>query len=774
MHSRYTPFFRLFVFIAGFVLWMAAHAIADESNAIPGHKNVLILNSYHRGLSWTDSLNTGIRNSLSNAPISVEIYIEDIDYKRFSKPKVLTQMYGLLKMKYQGTAIDLVFVTDNDALLFMEQHGDSLFPGTPVVFCGINNRYSFKKGFTGVLEEVDIKSNIELIQKFHPTLNNLHVVIDRTTTGGELRKRVEQIADSATYPFNIKILSDFTIDELQEKAKGFGDGNAILFLLFNVDRLHQYLSYEEALQSISLVSDIPIYGTWDFYLKHGIIGGNIIMGREHGEHAGQIGARILMGENIDIIAPYNGPTKFAFNHIYTKKHNISRRMLPRGRFSINTPYQFVMQNIKLFLVFAYVIAFLLALITLLIHINKLRRKQLNSEREHTQKLNEQNTLLEEAKERAEESNRLKSTFLANMSHEIRTPMNGIVGFANLLKIRPNLNDQKVNQYVDIINENSNTLLNLINDIIDVSKIEANQLEVRNAPCDIDKLIKDLHILYVSEQQRMKKPHIDLRYSIPDNTSKIIKSDAERLRQVLSNFINNALKFTNQGTIEYGYKIAGNNLYFYVKDTGIGISREQQELIFERFRQGDESSARKYGGSGLGLAICKGIVTKMGGKIGVDSEKGVGSLFWFTIPFVPYNDTKTNDDSNGNNTKYPNWTGKTVLIVDDVPESLLLLQEIIYPTKAMVLKASTAEEAIELCHNNSSINLILMDLQLPKMDGYTATQEIKSFRPLVPIIAQTANAMLDDRDKALEAGCDEYITKPIDLDNFYLTASRFLQ
>lgn len=733
-----------------------------------------MLNSYHRGLSWTDSLNTGIRNSLSNAHISVEIYIEDIDYKRFSKPKVLTQMYGLLKMKYQGTAIDLVFVTDNDALLFMEQHGDSLFPGTPVVFCGINNRYSFKKGFTGVLEEVDIKSNLDLIQNFHPTLSDLHVIIDRTTTGEELRKRVEQIADSALYPFNIRILSDYTIDELEETVKGFNEGDAILFLLFNVDRLHQYLSYEEALHSISLVCDIPIYGTWDFYLKHGIIGGNIIMGREHGEHAGQIGARILMGENIDNIAPYNGPTKFAFNHIYTKKHKISRRMLPRGRFSINTPYQFVMQNIKLFLVFAYVIAFLLALITLLIHINRLRRKQLYSEREHTQKLNDQNTLLEEAKERAEESNRLKSTFLANMSHEIRTPMNGIVGFANLLKIRPNLNDQKVNQYVDIINENSHTLLNLINDIIDVSKIEANQLEVRNAPCDIEKLIKDLHILYVSEQQRMKKTQIDLQYSIPDNTSKVIKSDAERLRQVLSNFINNALKFTNQGKIEYGYKIAGNNLYFYVKDTGIGISREQQELIFERFRQGDESSARTYGGSGLGLAICKGIVSKMGGKIGVDSEKGVGSLFWFTIPFIPYNDTKTKDDSNGNDTKYPNWTGKTVLIVDDVPESLLLLQEIIFPTKAKVLKASTAEEAIELCRNNNSINLVLMDLQLPKMDGYTATQEIKSFRPLVPIIAQTANAMLDDRDKALEAGCDEYITKPIDLDKFYLTASRFIK
>ncbi len=774
MHSRFAPFFKPLVLIATLAIWLTTTALSNESDATLSHKSILVLNSYHRGLSWTDSLNTGIRNSLNNTHISVEIYIEDIDYKRFSKPKVLDQMYGLLKMKYQGTGIDLVFVTDNDALIFMEQHGDSLFPGTPVVFCGINNRYSFKKGFTGVLEEVDIKSNIELIQYFHPNLSNLYVIIDRTTTGEELRKRVEFIVDSANYSLNIKILSDFTIDELQEKAKGFGDGDAILFLLFNVDRLLQYLSYEEALISIAQATKVPIYGTWDFYLNHGIIGGKIIMGREHGEHAGQIGARILSGENIDEINPYNGPTRFAFNHVYTKKHNISRRMLPRGRFSINTPYQFVRKNIKLFLVFAYVTAFLLALITLLIHINRLRRKQLVSEREHSQKLNEQNTLLEEAKERAEESNRLKSTFLANMSHEIRTPMNGILGFANLLKIKPNLDDKKINQYVDIINENSNTLLNLINDIIDVSKIEANQLEVRKAPCDIEKLIKDLHILYVSEQHRLKKNQIELQYIIPHNSPKKIISDSERLRQVLSNFLNNALKFTNQGRIEYGFRIVSNSLYFYVKDTGIGVSREQQELIFERFRQADESSARTYGGSGLGLAICKGIVTKMGGKIGVESEKGVGSLFWFTIPYISLSDTKIDNGSNGNNAQYPNWTGKTVLIVDDVPESLLLLQEIILPTKANVMEASTAEEAIEICRNNKGINLVLMDLQLPKMDGYTATSEIKSFRPLVPIIAQTANAMLDDRDKALEAGCDEYITKPIDLDNFYLTVSRFLK
>ena len=205
-----------------------------------------------------------------------------------------------------------------------------------------------------------------------------------------------------------------------------------------------------------------------------------------------------------------------------------------------------------------------------------------------------------------------------------------------------------------------------------------------------------------------------------------------------------------------------------------MKRELADVIFDRFRQADETTTRAYGGSGLGLAICKGIVTRMGGDIGVTSDGETGSLFWFTIPFLPsanYLDTNTKCKTEF---EYPNWTNKNILAVEDVKESLALLGEMVAPTSANFIGVSNAEEAIEICKSRSDIHLVLMDLQLPKMDGYQATREIKSFRPLLPVIAQTANAMVDDRDMAIEARCNDYLPKPINLNEFYTIVSKHIK
>jgi two-component system, sensor histidine kinase len=737
-------------------------------------KNILIINSYHTGLSWTDSLNAGICEILNRSDLQLEFFREYLDTKRVN-PNITFQHHStLFEKKYSNIKIDLIFVTDNDALIFMEQNGEKLFPEIPVVFCGINNQYTFKKGFTGIIEEVDIESNITLIKKLHPNLERLHLVIDRTTTGEGLRHKTNQLLETKNYPFPVEILSDFTIEELQEYAINFKQGDAILFLLFNVDRDQKYLSYEEALICIDQACDVPIYGTWDFYLHHGIIGGNIITGRSHGQKAGELAVKLLLGEPIDRIKPFAGPTFYAFNYPILKNYGIKRESLPRERIVVNSPYQFLRKNIRLIFGFAAVVVVLLIIIFLLVVINSLRRKKLITERLYSDKLNEQNLLLEEAKESADESNRLKSAFLANMSHEIRTPMNGIVGFAKLLKIRPNLPYEKVSQYVDIINGNSKILLNLINDIIDISKIEANQLEIKSAPHDINKLLYDLYVMFNSEKYRLKKNEVELRYNVPfEFDEMIVLTDIDRLRQVMMNLINNAIKFTNEGTIEFGYKIQEQLIYFYVEDTGIGVEEANIDMIFDRFRQADETSSRSYGGSGLGLAICKGIITKMKGEIGVKSKLGEGSLFWFAIPYTPHLGVAKQPLKTEDLPKYPNLEGKNILAVEDIRESLILLEEMILPTKANFIGVKDAEEAIKVCKSNSEIHLVLMDLQLPNMDGYQATREIKAFKPNLPIIAQTANAMVDDRDKALETGCDEYISKPINITEFYNLLSRFL-
>lgn len=770
---RIILFFKKTVVVACLMILSTFGTAANESQTVNTKKNVLIINSYHQGLSWTDSLNLGILQGLSESGFEIELFVENLDSKRINLTNIFRNHYLLTKEKFADTRLDLVFVTDNDALRFVELYRDSLFPDTPVVFCGINNQYNFLPGFTGVVEEIDFEGNIELIRELHPNLKQLYLVIDKTTTGESLRAKATELIEVNQYPFTIEILSNFSIDELQEYSSVLGDGDVMLFILFNIDRLNNYLSFEEVVSLVSQVSTIPIYGTWGFYLNNGIVGGKIIMGQSHGYQAGLVGLRILNGEDVNSIKPTQGPTYYAFNHTYLKKHSIKKSLLPKERMVINSPYQFIRRNFQLLIGFALITGVLLVIILLLLSLNRLKKRKLISERLYAEQLNEQNAQLEEAKEKADESNRLKSAFLANMSHEIRTPMNGIVGFAKLLKLRPDLPQKKVNQYVDIITGNSRILLNLINDIIDISKIEANQLEIKSAPCDINKLLYDLYLLYSSEKNRIKKADLEMRFNVPFEYSQmVVLTDVDRLRQVLMNLLSNALKFTEKGRIEFGYNLKNDKLYFYVEDTGIGVRSELVDIIFDRFRQADETSSRAYGGSGLGLAICKGIVSNMGGSIGVKSDGATGSHFWFTLPFNPVSDQNILRIKSEPRTEYPNWTNKTILAVEDVEESLTLLDEVITPTKATFIGVNNAEKAIDICKARNDIHLVLMDLQLPGMDGYQATREIKAIRPLLPIIAQTANAMVDDRDMAIEAGCNDYLPKPISIDDLYTLISKY--
>jgi PAS domain S-box-containing protein len=367
--------------------------------------------------------------------------------------------------------------------------------------------------------------------------------------------------------------------------------------------------------------------------------------------------------------------------------------------------------------------------------------------------------LKHAKERAEESDRLKTAFLANMSHEIRTPMNAIIGFSELLN-DPDLTFDIRDEFIRLISENSKMLLNLIEDIIDVAKIEAEQIKVIKSTCQVNQILDELGNFYRNELRKSPEKEIKIKVikGNPEDNFAIV-SDPLRFKQIMNNLIGNALKFTEKGTVEFGYEVQKDLLQFYIKDTGIGLPREKLNVIFERFRQAEESTTKEYGGTGLGLTISSKLIELLGGKIWVESILHSGSTFYFTLPLhlaKGYDKTKPFSDLSDKH----NWSGKCILVAEDENSNFELVKATLLRTNANVVRVKNGREAVDYCLNNSEIDLVLMDIRMPEMNGYEATEFIKARKPGLPVLSLTAYAMAEDREKSILAGCDDYISKPI--------------
>jgi PAS domain S-box-containing protein len=374
-----------------------------------------------------------------------------------------------------------------------------------------------------------------------------------------------------------------------------------------------------------------------------------------------------------------------------------------------------------------------------------------------------------SKEKAEENDRLKTAFLHNISHEIRTPLNAIVGFSSFLN-QPNLSIDKRKEFTDIISLSSEQLLSIITDIISVATLEAGQEKVHKKEIDINHIIGAVY-----EQFCIKSlyPNIAIHYhsEIPDHLARIV-TDGVKMIQVLTNLVGNALKYTREGKVEFSCAIKNNELYFRIEDTGIGIPKHLHSKIFDRFWQVDSTVTREFGGTGLGLAISKAYVELMGGSIWLDSEPGTGSVFHFTLPYEPV--MRSDHPGSEEMIKNPEiLSKKVILIAEDEINNFLLVREYLSKSVFTIIRVENGLDAVNMCKNRRDIDIILMDIKMPVMDGIEATRQIKIMKPEIPVIAITAYAYDTDKKRLLESGFDEYLPKPLKRESLLKMINQFL-
>jgi len=388
-------------------------------------------------------------------------------------------------------------------------------------------------------------------------------------------------------------------------------------------------------------------------------------------------------------------------------------------------------------------------------------------RDITERKKIENELIE-AKNKAEEADKLKTAFLANMSHEIRTPINAINGFAYILS-KENLSPEKRNIYHSYIQSNSKLLLNLINDIIDLSKIEANQITISKSDISLNNFFNDIYNTYLIQH---KTTNNNVDFILDTETSNIIiNSDETRLRQIVFNLINNSIKFTEKGYIKFGYKKLNNKVIIFVEDTGEGIPEEKVKSIFDRFVRIEKQGERKQG-AGLGLSIVKQLSKLLEGEISIESSIGKGTRISVIFNYEETKlATKTIEKTMNNNKLKINWKNKKILIAEDDEFNFLVIQEYLSDTSAEIIRAKNGEEAVN--KYSAQIDLVLMDIQMPKLNGLEATKRILKQNPKAKIIAQTAFALSNEKESSLKAGCKDYITKPIEKEEIINKISKYI-
>ena len=771
----------------------------DTLNSPPPSRamRALYINSYAPTYRWANELTRGIQAPFEERA-DITLDVEYLDSKRFSKT-FFEKYYQLFKTKYSEIEIDVIITSDNNALDFLLQFPE-LFPSAPVVFCGIGNveDYVLPDRFYGLREEEFFRESFDLALALRPDVKTLYLIYDQTESSLVNIRAIRALESEFAGKVKFEYLLNENWNETLEQVKDFDPNGVIATTDVYSRNKYDPISVKHILTEITEVAKIPVIDGREGAMGTGILGGVFTNGYNHGRSAAKMAIRLLDDpEYVPEMKIFPDTSWYAFDYNILKNFDVDMSKLPENATIVNKPEGFL-KYLKYILILGAFIVIESIVITMLLRNIQLRRKaeedildKLDLLKSKNQELENANTTIKEmfskqeeltislqksigqlevAREQAEHSSRLKTEFLNNLTHEIRTPMNGIIGFSEMLN-RENVTSKNVTYFTGIIQKSSNQLLKIIDDILEISNLDTNQSIYNEEKFDLNELLDEV-VAQNSSNTDMVSVKLQKGLS---GTDSIILSDPQKLKKILSNLLDNAVKFTHEGDVEIGYSLANDILTFYVKDTGIGIEASNKEIIFDRFRQENVEIARNYGGLGLGLSIVQENAKLIGGEISFKSAKGKGSSFYLDLTYKPgYKVTsqdKVNLEVGLDVKKYK------VLVADDEFvnfEFIKMLLKIEEKAEFNVLHACNGKEAVEICEGDSEIDLVLMDIKMPIMNGHEATRKIKSLHPNLPVIVQTAYSTENDRKLALNHGCDDFLVKPIHADQLMKVMFGYLE